>query len=88
MLFSEFCDAVEARGDHQHLLLLFRIGNHFAKSARFLRVLKPEVTSHNTEVICLPLRIYLHCMVLLSLPRVRDVSLTIAGGNDQLRLLL
>jgi hypothetical protein len=26
LLFGEFGDAVEAGGDHQHLLLLFRIG--------------------------------------------------------------
>jgi hypothetical protein len=39
---SEFGDAVKAGGDHQHLLLLFRIGNYFAKSAQFFSVLKPE----------------------------------------------
>ena len=58
LLFGEFGDAVEACGDHEHLLLLFRIGNQFAKGAHFPRMLKPETPSHSKEVICLPLRTY------------------------------
>ena len=40
LLFGKFRDAIEARGDEKHLLLLFRIGNHFAERADFLRMLK------------------------------------------------
>ncbi|MGB9166645.1 MAG: hypothetical protein WCC41_19720 [Rhodomicrobium sp.] len=39
---SEFGDAVKAGGDHQHLLLLFRIGNDFTQAAQLFSVLKPE----------------------------------------------
>jgi hypothetical protein len=42
LLFREFGDAIEARSNHHHLLFLFRIGDHFAERADFLRMLKPE----------------------------------------------
>ena len=42
LLFGEFCDALEAGDDDKHLLLLFRIGNHFAQGADFFRMLEPE----------------------------------------------
>ena len=32
LLFREFRDAVEAGGDHKHLLFLFRIGDHFVRA--------------------------------------------------------
>ena len=70
LLPGELGDAVEARGDHRHLLFLFRIGNHLAERAHFFGMLSHRFTSHKTEAICLPLRTYLwNCMFPISLPR-------------------
>jgi len=40
--FGKLCDVIEAGGHDQHLLLFFRIGNHFAKRADFPRMFKPK----------------------------------------------